>query len=73
MEDFFVWHTRRASSYYDAYWQWVKLNHAALDDELSARRHDVFKAVYTYGWQYDMQILSAGDFCDKLRDIAREV
>lgn len=69
----FIWHTKRAPAYYDAYWQWVKVSHPTLDSELPPKIHDVFKYVYTFGWQYDMQIISAEEFREALRKIAQEV
>lgn len=75
MLEAFTWHTMRAAQYQDAYWQWVKMAHPGLEVSLSEHPaiYRVFKEVYTYGWQYEMGIISPMEFRTYLRGVAERL
>lgn len=75
MLESFLFHTLRAAQYPDAYWQWIKVSQCWLEDILPEHKqlYRAFKEVYTYGWQYDMYIISLEEFREYLDRIAQQL
>ena len=75
MLEFFYWHTVRSWRYPDAYWQWLKVSHFNLEEILTEDEnlYKTFNEIYTYGWQYDMGIISLVEFRSLLQTTAQNI